>query len=71
MGSSNTLHPFLLHLLPFCGVLSRSVICHEKENHRVEHRQMPSKPVVRGSLQTGDFAVFMRTAHLDKLTAGH
>lgn len=37
-----------LFFLPFYVLLPKSVVCHKKENHRVEHRNRPHKSVVRG-----------------------
>lgn len=39
--------------LPFCGVLSQSVICHKKEDHGVELGHLPSRPVVTAAYRPG------------------
>lgn len=62
---------WLSFVLLFCIVLFESIICHKKENQRVEQSHPPYKPVVQASL-TDQWVCSSHQMgiHLDKLHRG-
>lgn len=68
-GGIRLFHPFLLSFLLLSYIiLPKSIVCHKKENHRVEHRNKPFKSVIRSDL-TNHWACdsYPIGIHLDKL----